>query len=161
MSRGFMTKGKDQPCEACDRLSEALAQLAVEGHAQRHVAAVVGVSESYMSRMKTGGAPITEKTAARLEKHFGYSARWLIHGEGDVRAREASAPFAGAGLDVAAGFRQQVGEGAEANGRTVIMKLRIVPHCPECHAPIETGARVCPHCGKRDLKYPHFEVTRQ
>jgi transcriptional regulator with XRE-family HTH domain len=149
----------DMPGGIRDRLTEIIAD---SGLTNRAFAEQIGISAGRLSKMKCGNRPVATDVIFTISALTGVRAEWLHSGEGPKYVEGSEGEAQGeAGGDVAAGFRQQVAEGAEANGRTVIMRVRFVPHCPQCKSPVESGATVCPHCGKRDLKYPRLEVTQQ
>jgi transcriptional regulator with XRE-family HTH domain len=74
---------------------------AVRGHrSQEEFAAVLGVSRSSLLRTEMGERPVGHREIEALKLHFGCSASWLLHGEGEpppvmVDDTQPSPPAAG------------------------------------------------------------------
>lgn len=62
---------------------------------QKELAGAIKVTESYISNMLNGKrCHISEALALLIEQIYGYSARWVLHGEGDYRVRSGGLPDA-------------------------------------------------------------------
>ena len=64
-----------------------------QGLKQRELASAIKVTESYVSNLTKGKrCNISESLASLIEQTYGYSAQWILTGEGDYYVYKSIAP---------------------------------------------------------------------
>ena len=111
----------------------------------------IGSSATAISEVKNGKRKPPGKMAYAIQGVFGYSAGWLLTGNGSHRVAE---PPGHHGLRVpsAPPGRPSLDAARSLNDPTVPL---MVPHyaCRNCMGEVQYPARVCQHCGQ-NLEWP-------
>lgn len=72
----------------CDRLRMILTENQMK---QKHLAAEIGITESYVSKLlKDPGIHLSQSLAALIEAKFGYNANWILEGVPPKRKQAAT-----------------------------------------------------------------------
>ena len=68
------------------RFDKALKYIKLEFNLknQAEIAEKLGYNKSYLSEIRNGKYPISEKTSYKIEEIFGISANWLLTGNGEM-----------------------------------------------------------------------------
>lgn len=119
-----MPEKTQQKRQILERLTEVLWSMPFK---QAELSRKLGISESYLSKIKSGKVRLTRKMAARIGEVAGVEGDWILTGQPPKLMREAEPAYAIRG---------------QGNGRGPVTRH----FCHTCLGEIGLTVEECPHC---------------
>jgi len=126
----------------CARLTQVIAHsgLMVQAFAEK-----LRLAPDTLSKIKNGRLRLTERNAEIIERVFGYSAHWLLTGEGEMRGPR----MAEAGTDYLTERARPIKD---------MIDIRLSGDCPACGMLLRWGVEFCYACAQ-PVRWPDRQTA--